>query len=174
MKGIFDYLRSLVGGSRTGARRPAEVRFPGGVRCHQCGNPMAHGVARCARCGARKMKVLPPSPTPAAVSQPGGPTAPPPTTPVAFDASHLELGHQILIAAITAEDGRIHAMPTAGDVEGEVKAGSTRLYGGAALEALEALVKGGLVRHVDNESTLVLTADGRKTALELRQKHDHD
>jgi hypothetical protein len=73
---------------------------------------------------------------------------------------------RILAGVLAAADGRIQVLPPQGRDEGEVRTGTWRAYGPAATEAVEALLKAGLIEH-KNDGTLALTENGLLAATAL-------
>jgi hypothetical protein len=83
--------------------------------------------------------------------------------------AHLsELQKRILVASLgrSPRDPAIHVLRMAGPGEGEIKAGTQRLYGNAAVEAVEALLSTGFVARC-RESEFQLTDAGRRVAAVL-------
>lgn len=76
---------------------------------------------------------------------------------------------RILAGSLQADDGKIHVQPKSGDDEGEVRAGTWRIYGNEAVNAIDALLHAGLVERKD-ATTFVLTTDGQKAASALETK----
>lgn len=76
---------------------------------------------------------------------------------------------RILAGSLQADDGQIHVQPQTGDDQGEVRAGSWRIYGAEAMDAVDALLHAGLIERKD-ATTLVLTPDGHKAASALEAK----
>jgi len=148
-------------GAQTGRKR---FRY---VRCKQCSWQVALGVHRCPRCGAKivtaKERAAQAAIDEAAAAdssssaQPEGP----------HDTTAVQM--RILAGSLQADDGQIYVHPKKGDDKGEVRAGTWRVYGTEAVDAVDELLHAGLVERKD-ATTFVLTTDGQKAASALEAK----
>jgi hypothetical protein len=125
--------------------------------CKSCGRRINTAIPRCPHCGTRNQIPIP--------ETHGHPHA---DLHAEIVAQLSELQKQILIASLedVAVDPAIHVMRVIGPGEGEIKAGSQRLYGNEAVEAVEALLSTGFVSRC-HESGFELTEEGRRIATEL-------
>jgi len=143
---------------RAGSRGNADKNGAGQAGpCKSCGRRINTAIPRCPHCGTRNQVPIP--------ETHGHPHE---DLHAEIAAQLSELQKQILIASLeeVADDPAIHVMRVIGPGEGEIKAGSQRLYGNEAVEAVEALLSTGFVarRH---ESGFELTAEGRRIATTL-------
>ena len=125
--------------------------------CKSCGRRINTAIPRCPNCGTRNQVPIPETLGHPAVD-----------LQAEIVAGLSELQKQILIASLddVADDPAIHVMRVVGPGEGEIKAGSQRLYGNEAVEAVEALLSTGFVTRC-HESGFELTDEGRRIATAL-------
>jgi hypothetical protein len=172
---IQDLIRRLMsalgleGGQGSGAQTRAatqtgrnKVRL---VRCKQCSWVGALGTRRCPQCGAKfitaKERAVLAEKEKAAAEEASSASEGP------QDSTSVQM--RILAGSLQAEDLQIHVQPKKGDDRGEVRAGTWRIYGTEAIDAVDALLHAGLVERKD-DSTFVLTTDGQKAATALEAK----
>jgi len=173
---IEDLIRRLLsavglGGQGSGARTRAGTRAGGKpfrfVRCKQCSWQVAVGVRRCPRCGAKiitaKERAAMAAAAEAAAKESGSSSQ----AEGPQDSTTVQM--RILAGSLHSDDGQIHVQPQKGDDRGEVRAGTWRIYGAEAIDAVDALLHAGLVERKD-ATTLVLTPDGQKAATALEAK----
>lgn len=174
---IQDLIRRLLstlgleGGRGSGAPTQAatqtgrkKIRL---MRCKQCSWVGALGTRRCPQCGAKfitskeRAALAAQETAAAAESSAAAKTAGPKST--------TAVQMRILAGSLQADDGQIHVQPKQGSDKGEVRAGTWRIYGTEAVDAVDELLHAGLLERKD-ATTFVLTTDGQKAATALEAK----
>jgi DNA-directed RNA polymerase subunit RPC12/RpoP len=151
--------------TRAGAQRGRQrVRL---VRCKQCDWRGALGTRRCPQCGAKIITAK--ERAEQAALEAAAATDTSSSAPAEGPQDSTAVQMRILAGSLHADDGQIHVHPQQGDDEGEVRAGTWRVYGAEAVDAVDALLHAGLVERKD-ATTFVLTTDGQKAASALEAK----
>jgi len=158
-----SWFRRILGGVERTARKARRVRSRGAdgatkvSPCKSCRRRIGILVRRCPHCGTQNY-----------FPRADGPTHAEPDPCNEIIAQLSELQKQILVASLdeTVEDPAIHVLRMVGPDEGEIKAGSQRLFGNDAVEAVEALLSTGFVARCQ-ESGFELTEEGRRVAAVL-------
>ena len=158
--GIRDFLKGI--GAKKPKRRRRERRRPtrkagsSFIDCTHCQTRVKKTLPRCPNCGTRVVL-----PTSAAEDAQAG---------KAYEGNGLDAYQKkLLLATHASTDRQIYVLPSSGSQEGEVKAGSLRIYGDEALRAVSRLDKEGFVNRIDDH-TFELTEEGCLTATLVRTR----
>jgi predicted RNA-binding Zn-ribbon protein involved in translation (DUF1610 family) len=139
------------------------------MRCKQCSWVGALGTRRCPQCGAKFITAKERAALAAAEEERASAESSSSAVETADPAGTTAVQMRILAGSLHADDGQIHVQPQTGNDKGEVRAGTWRVYGTEAIDAVDALLHAGLVERKD-ATTFVLTPDGQKAATALDAK----